>query len=540
VSRLPYVLAAISGLILFLVFPNSIGINLWPLAWVAIAPLIAGLEAAKTKKQAALIAATCGLAGYPVFYHWLVSCMHTYAKIPYPVAILVLLAMVAVLAAFLAGFGAAYHALGKTIGLSPIIAAPIAWTAFEFLRGHFPFGGFPWALIAYSQAEFPPIIQIAEVTGPYGIGFAIIITNAAAAKLAIDFMGNPWSSEPRQSVSSSSTTFRKSLPLNLIALIAPPLLLLAYGAIRMPMVDRAFDEEPEITLGVVQGNIEQDVKWDMAFRVASMRTHLELTTETMKSAPDMVIWPEAAFTWGAFNRHWEGRTPPIQDLATIDTYLLIGALRVEESDEPPGKGRRLYNSAYLLTPRARSMAGRYDKMHLVPFGEYVPLAKLLFFADAIAQGNTGSTTPGETFTVMSGPGAYFGCVICYEVIFPELVRKFKKQGAGYMTTITNDAWFGKTGAPYQHHANVVFRAVENRVYFARSANTGVSSIVDPNGRVVQQTEIFTKAAFTGTVKPSPMGTVYDAVGDVFAWINALAFIGLLAWAWHRGRQRAGA
>jgi apolipoprotein N-acyltransferase len=140
---------------------------------------------------------------------------------------------------------------------------------------------------------------------------------------------------------------------------------------------------------------------------------------------------------------------------------------------------------------------------------------------------------------MPVPGMKVGCVICYELVFPHLVRKFPDHGADFMTTITNDAWFGRTGAPYQHHANAVLRAVENRVYFARSANTGISSIIGPTGRIKHQTPIYEKAAFTGVVKPSPIKTFYSAYGDVFAYLATIPLIAIIVIPYYRKRKKAG-
>jgi apolipoprotein N-acyltransferase len=281
-------------------------------------------------------------------------------------------------------------------------------------------------------------------------------------------------------------------------------------------------------VGVVQANIDQGIKWDLDYFWQTMDDHLALTRELMKSNPKLIIWPEAAVTApGGFNKNWELRTRVILSLSEINTYLLAGGLTVVDCDNPAGeRSRCAKNSVYLLTPHAENLSGRYDKIHLVPFGEYIPMAKILFFADAIARGNTGSTTAGTEIKVLSVPGAHFGCVICYEVIFPELVRKFPREGAGFMTTVTNDAWFGKTGAPYQHNSNAVFRAVENRVYFVRSANTGVSSLVDPVGKIIHQSDLYVPAAFIGEVQASPLKTFYTRAGDVFAMADAAA---LLVW-----------
>jgi len=498
----PYLLAGVSGVLQFFIFPNFLGLESGLVAWVAMVPLLIALESADSARKAAIIAAVSGLVGYPLLYHWLVYTMHTYGNMGYPVSVFVLIAMVLLLSAFLALFGAASHILVRKAQAPFYLVVPLVWVAVEYLRAHFPFGGFPWALIGYSQHGFLPIIQISEITGPYGVSTLVMFVNAALAGIVIE-----WKSGP-----TLKAAFKSRWRLVSTAVLLP-LIISALGYARMKSVDKAFQSQPEVKVGIVQANVDQAVKWSSDYFWQTMYDHLDLTYKVMRDEPRLVIWPEAAVTVSGFNKHWESQSPVIQLLTAVDAYFLVGAMSKDEE----GGVKKYYNSAYLLTPGAEQIVARYDKMRLVPFSEYVPLQKLFFFADAIAQGNTGGSSPGDEVRVMSLPEARFGCVICYEVIFPHIVRKFVDQGASFMTTITNDAWFGKTGAPYQHHMTVQFRSVENRVYFARSANTGISSIVDPNGRIVKSTDLYVKAWLSGSVRPSPVKTFYSRFGDVFAW-----------------------
>jgi apolipoprotein N-acyltransferase len=536
VSRRPYLLAALSGILLFFCFPNVLKIEFGPLAFIALVPLFFGLRDARTVRQSALIASVAGLAGYPLFYHWLVYTMHHYGNMPYIVSVLVLVALVLLLVVFLAGFGAAYFLMVEKLSLTPLLAAPLAWVAFEFFRAHFPFGGFPWALLAYSQYKFLALIQIAEFTGPYGVSFIIVLMNAAAAE-SIRALINGKAAKPGEWNDESPNSSRMKMVIApLAAGLAPIVIALIYGFVRIPMVDRAFKDQPEIKVGIVQANVDQAVKWSPQFFWKTMRDHLDLTRSIMEQKPRLVMWPEAAVTVSNFNEQWEQRSPVIDFLSGIDAYLLAGSLSRDPCGPAPFLGRQardgfcFSNSVYLLSPGAEKLLGRYDKMRLVPFSEYVPLSRVFFFADAVAQGNTGATTPGREIKLLSIPEGRFGCVICYEVIFPHIVRRFVQQGAAFMTTITNDAWFGKTGAPYQHHSTVIFRAIENRVWFARSANTGISSIVDPVGRIIRETPIYRSAAFTGIIKPSPLTAFYTSYGDLFAWLVTISLLVSCAYA----------
>ena len=185
-----------------------------------------------------------------------------------------------------------------------------------------------------------------------------------------------------------------------------------------------------------------------------------------------------------------------------------------------------YNSAFLVSPSG-SLVGRYDKIHLVPFGEYVPLSEILFFVGSSLGEGIGNFKSGKEIHTLSMPRGRFGVLICFEIIFPDLCRKFVKNGAEFLVTITNDAWFGETSAPYQHLAIASFRAVENRVFIPRAANTGISAIIDPRGKIVSRGDIFTEEALSGTIRLSNLKTFYTLYGDIFAWFCSVLSVLLL-------------
>jgi apolipoprotein N-acyltransferase len=283
---------------------------------------------------------------------------------------------------------------------------------------------------------------------------------------------------------------------------------LGYGAFRLSE-DKA-SEPPSLRVGVVQANIPQDVKWDARFRQETINRYERLTHDLASQSVGLVVWPEAAVPF-LFEEDKPFRQQVIESVRADRVPLLFGSPAVTTV----GNRLRMYNSAYLLSADGQVM-GRYDKMHLVPFGEYIPLQKLLFFVDKMVEG-IGDFLPGRDYTLFKLPEAKFGTVICYEVIFPDLVRRFVNEGATLMTTITNDAWFGDSSAPYQHFSMVVFRAVENRVPFARAANTGVSGFIDRTGRIQTAGPIFVEAALADTVRLRTQTTFYTWYGDVFAY-----------------------
>jgi apolipoprotein N-acyltransferase len=305
---------------------------------------------------------------------------------------------------------------------------------------------------------------------------------------------------------------------------------LLYGTTLM----NAADHTPARTLsiGVVQPNVEQAQKWDVAFRQETMERYDRLTAE-LGGDLDLIVWPEAATPF-VFEMEPQYRLLVTDIARRAGAPLLFGSPALRRY--PDGKPF-LLNSAYLLATDGQIL-GRYDKQHLVPFGEYIPFHhSLLFFLDKLVEGigdfeaGPGSTLlmykPREKAPPMAAAATVpdihvkFGVVICYEVIFPNLVRQFAANGADFMVTITNDAWFGPSSAPYQHFGMVVFRAVENRVAFARAANTGISGFIDPYGHVSQQSSIFTQETLKQTISVGHQQTFYAQYGDLFAYACAI-------------------
>jgi apolipoprotein N-acyltransferase len=277
-------------------------------------------------------------------------------------------------------------------------------------------------------------------------------------------------------------------------------------------------------VGVVQPNIDQAVKWDLAYRDQTMQRFDRLTAQ-LGTSTDLVIWPEAATPF-ILEREKDYQLQLIAWADRAKAPILLGspALRFYPDRRP-----YLLNSAYLLGTDG-NLLGRYDKHHLVPFGEYIPLkSSLLFFLDKLVEGiGDFEAGPGATilsFTPKSMGGGTpavpravkFGVAICYEVIFPDLVRQIAANGAEFLVTITNDGWFGPSSAPAQHFAMVVFRSVENHLAFARAANTGISGFVDPFGRIMQASALFTERALQASIPVWQPRTFYSYYGDVFAY-----------------------
>ena len=486
------VLAAVSGLLVAATFPLA---DLHLLAWIGLVPLFLALQG-QTVKNGFWLGGISGIIFFVGTVHWVTNSVHFYGGIPLIPASLITLLLCAYLALYPALFGAAVVHLKRYHPSLLVIAAPALWTTLELARTYV-FSGFPWSLLGYSQYLALPVIQISDITGVYGVSFLIVLVNAAISEFIVD---------------------RKQYRgIVITALIMA--FVLGYGFMRLG----ASEGPGAITISVIQGNIEQDKKWDPAYQAETIAVYEKLTNEAFKEHPALVIWPETATPF-----YFDGNNPADRALTTDisefvkknGTPLLFGSPTYQV------KSLRtvvLHNSAFLLSGEGRILA-RYHKFHLVPFGEYVPLKSVLFFVEKMVQA-IGDFEPGKDYTVMTVAEARspsqevkFSTVICYEIIFPDLVRRFVNQGAQVVTTITNDAWFGKSAAPYQHFSMAVFRAVENRVPIARAANTGISGFIDAKGRVLSASGIFTETYLTQTLVPGNTKTFYTRYGDIFSYV----------------------
>ena len=489
------VLPVLSGLLLLLSFPQ---IDLGLLAWIALVPLLLAIRN-RSWRTAFGQGFLAGLVFYAGSLSWVVNAMHLYGHIPFTMSYVVMLLLAAYCALYLALFTGLLRWM--SMGLTSVFlwGAPALWVSLELARTQL-FSGFPWALLGYSQHDQLPIIQIADLTGVYGVSFLIVLVNVLLAALI------QWAL-----AQVALVEVRMQMPwvramLAVVGLTGSA----AYGHWRLAPHPTLFSNQT-LRIGIVQPNVDQSRKWDVAFRRETIDRFERLTTQAAEHA-DLVIWPEAATPF-LFEVEADYREELLRFVRQHRVPLLFGspATIVEKHTNQ----LRLLNSAFLVSPDGRIL-DRYDKIHLVPFGEYIPLREILKFLDKLVVG-IGDFLPGNAPRLMQGPGGRFGVVICFEVIFPDLVRRFVDLGADYMVTITNDAWFGQSSAPYQHFSMVVFRAVENRVYFARAANTGISGFIDPFGHVLQQSGIFTEEALTGEIRTGGPRTFYTAYGDLFAY-----------------------
>jgi apolipoprotein N-acyltransferase len=498
-------LAATTGILLPYCFPKyDIGL----LAWVALIPLHIALDSSR-RSHAFWLGWLAGIISSTGIMSWVVTAMHTYGNVPLPISYGIMLLLTAYLGLFVALYSAGVVWFRMLIPRYGLFAAPCLWVTLELLRTYL-LSGLPWSLLGYSQHRQLDVIQIADHLGVYGVSFLIVLTNVALAELYLWLMPLFRGFRPAR------------LPWELVTTSAM-LVGLSWAYSTSLIVNQGM-ERPKATLqvGVVQPNIDQGMKWDQAYRDETLRRFDRLTA-SFGSGTDLVVWPEAATPF-IYERE------PMYQLQLVSMAnrawapLLFGSPAVRFDTD---RKAFLLNSAYLLSPEGQ-LLGRYDKQHLVPFGEYIPLkSSLLFFLDKLVEG-IGDFQPGGGTTILSyqpkpserwpSPRTVqFGVVICYEVIFPDLVRRMAAAGAEFLVTITNDAWFGDSSAPWQHFSMVVFRSVENHLAFARAANTGISGFIDPFGRVIEASTVFTETALQAAIPIRQARTFYSRHGDVFAY-----------------------
>ena len=471
----------VAGVVLALSFPRM---HWDAVAWITVAPLL--VVALLGGPRAGFFWGWLGgSAFFLALLQWLNFTFMTFSAIPFPLTWFPTTALAVYCGLWIGLVTAVVAWIGARSPMLALGLAPFAWVAAEWGRGHL-FGGFPWGLLGYSQYARLPAIQIAELGGVYAVSFVMLATNAAVAGAVM----LPW----RRAVGG-------------LALAGVLLgLTLGFGFLRLrePMPTES------VRVAVMQPSIEQPLKWDPSQAAATLGIYVALSRRVIGDKPDLVVWPETA-TPTPLGRD-EGLVTVLRGLAkSLRAPIVIGSIDIEGQSPVV-----LRNSAYLLTERG--LEGRYDKMQLVPFGEYVPLSGVIGFvrgwAEFISELEAGSKT-----VVFPGPPAPFGVVICYEGIFPELVRDVAKNGARLIVNITNDAWFGRTSGPLQHLAMYPFRAVEHRTAVVRSANTGFSAFIAPSGQITQRLPLFERDIMTAAVPLRTRTTLYTRFGDWVAYLG---------------------
>jgi apolipoprotein N-acyltransferase len=497
-------LAVASGLLLTGSFPKFGSV--W-IAWVALIPLLMAIRNLPAGRRFRLGLAA-GIVHYLTLTYWLIITMQTYGGLNVWASIGILCLLSVYLALYVGAFSLFLGLLAPTAP-GCLAAAPALWVILEFIRAK-AITGFPWELLGYSQYRALQIIQISDIFGVYGVSFLVVAVNTGLFLVWLAVKNRQW--QGRQVTRKSA--FAAGICILLLTGAA-----LVYGHLRMAEVRRNAKEAKQIKAAVIQGNIPQDVKWDPEFKISTVDTYLRLSRETSHTeSPDLIVWPETATPF-YFQRAMELTRRVEEGIKGKGAFFIIGSPSAIED----GAGYHLYNSAYLMTPEG-TVGGRYDKQHLVPFGEYVPLGRWLTFVEKLVSGMV-DFTPGRSGVSMPWANGKVGVQICYEVIFPYLARRAVQNGADLLVYLSNDAWYGTSSAPHQLFSMAILRAVETRRSVVRAANTGISGFVDPTGRIIGHTGLFEEATLTAEVPILKKKTIYARWGD---WFPAVCGIWIAA------------
>lgn len=491
-------LSVTSGVLFFLSFPKH-GIGL--IAWISLVPLLFALKDAGVKEGFTLGLLTGIVANIGLMY-WITFVVVHYGYLPYYLGVILMLLLASYLSLYFALFAAGLVYFSRK-GIPRIISAPVLWTCLEYGKSHF-LTGFPWENLAHSQYLYRSLIQVVDLTGTFGISFLIVMVNVIIFDALAD-------------------TLKGRLIWGKIGLGCCLILIACgYGYVKTQQIEEALTAAETFDVAIAQGNIDQNIKWNPRFQNETISAYKSLSLQKKSSRSGLTVWPETAapFFFQDENNRMHGEIKGIAQAS--GEWLLFGSPSYVKECDGNEDCITFLNSAFLLSPQGR-IEGQYNKVHLVPYGEFVPLRKLFPFISKLVVG-VGDFRPGKGYYPLRMNNHKVGVLICYEGIFPDASRTYKTMGADVLVNITNDAWFGNTSAPYQHLSMTVFRAIETRLYVIRSANTGISALIDPTGRIVAKTELFTRTALRDTIKFIHYETIYATYGDIFIVICMLSLL----------------
>jgi apolipoprotein N-acyltransferase len=501
-----YLLALTSGILLALSFPRF---GHPAFAWIALVPLLialtgwrghAGRVPGQPPQRAFMLGLTSGFVYFVGTVYWTGDVVRTFGGLAAPVALLAMMLLSAYLALFPALMALITSRFVARAGVAGLWLAPAAWVSTEYFRG-FLFGGFPWVPLGNSQVEVLPVVQLASVLGVYGVSALVALVNAA--------IGFALLTSGRERMVATATAAMVLVTVGV------------WGSWRVADGTLTRQGRP-LRLGLVQGNIAQADKWNPREARRIFTTHIAMTREVVARGAEYVLWPESSTPF-IFEEDEEGEAA-VRGLAReVGVPILFGSDQIIREGTP-----RMYNAAFLVTPEGET-AAVYRKIHLVPFGEFIPMKRWLTFLSPLVD-SLAEFAPGESMVMIPVGSHLTSTAICYEVVYPSLVRQAVQGGSELLTTITNDGWYGQSSAPYQHFALASMRAVEQGRYLARAANTGISGVVDPYGRVVQRSAIFEQVGLVEDVRLLTSRTIYSRIGDLIAYVSmtitAAAFLTL--------------
>ena len=529
-------LAALSAVIMVMSVPT---IDAWPLMWVGLLPMVPVALGAATPRRAFFYGWWNGAIAMTWAFYWMKGLLERFGHMPGIEAIPIMMLLTGYQGLEFALWAWLVHRLARRRPDLPLAwVVPLPMIAIELLVPQiFPF------YLAISQAWVPPVIQVADLTRPMGVTFVLLMVTGALYDAGRAVRRARVATPPaplRAQFAAAARSLR--IPAAVVAFT------LLYGAVRIHQIDARRAAAPKARVGLVQANVGMSDKWDPLERGRLLDVHQRLSSELTAEGADLIVWPESSYPY-ALSRNMRQDFPlgdPRRIRGAGNTPLVFGAVTMDGYPQT-GKRRFPYNTALILDQQGR-VAGTFDKVFLLIFGEYIPFYdKIPWFTKLFPEAsnfNRGAA-PGSFPFTFKGHDYKLGPLICYEDILPGFTRQTTALDPNLLVNITNDAWFGKTFEPYQHLALAVFRSVENRLEMVRAVNTGVSAHVDAVGRVRA-----TLPAVDPDAEPPPQpmkmmadaallerGGVYARVGDLFAWGCTLVFGGLLFGVPERLRRR---
>ncbi|HEX8814435.1 MAG TPA: apolipoprotein N-acyltransferase [Terriglobales bacterium] len=507
-------LVLLSAALQILIFPLP---NLYFLCWIALAPLLVALlrtrppqtlqlrEAIKllpaTPLQGFVLGYACGILWYAGTCYWIFSVMHQYGELNTPAAFGILILFCLYLGLYHGAFGLLISLLarGERPGRMPLLMAPAAWVAVELARTRIT--GFPWDLLGITQVDNIPMARLATVAGVYGLSFEVMLVNVAIAAAFL-------------------IRWPKRKPL-LMAWAAAVVVLQSARWIPAP----AFPADQIAFL--VQPNISANENWTKPYFLGTLEDLTQISMPAKPGAdvdapphPDLIVWPEAPMPFFTNDPVFRNQ---MSDLAKqANAWVLAGSIGVRPTPQNAERPSEMFNSASLVSPTG-DWTARYDKIHLVPFGEYVPFEQIFSFASGLTK-EVGQFSRGASRMPLDTGNARLGVFICYESIFPDEVRQTALNGAQVFVNISNDGWYGDSGAYAQHLRQARMRAVENSRWLLRDTNTGVTASIDPYGRVVASIPRKIRSKLIAPYALADDTTFYTRHGDWFAFLCAIILV----------------
>jgi apolipoprotein N-acyltransferase len=496
ITRSAICLAVLSGLLLFLSFPKY-GSGF--IVWVAFVPLFFALRKATSITRGLILGFITGVVSYIGIIYWITYVVVNYGYLPLYLGIIIMLLLACYLSIYIALFAGGIVYFRKKISL--YLVAPVLWICLEYCKSHL-LTGFPWENLGYSQYLNLYLVQFADILGVFGLSLLIIVVNVALFEVI------------------TKRSMREYVLATVVFLFLAGVYI--YGVYRLDQVDKVMQNEQVMEVSLIQGNIDQSIKWNEKYQRETLNIYEQLSVKNAPANGGLIIWPETAIPFNFLDVNDLQRQ--VKNIAIkTKNWFIFGAV----SYLPKRRYTDYFNSAYILSPAGESK-GKYDKVHLVPYGEYVPLRNIFPFIKRLTAG-IGDFGKGAGFYPLSLGNKKIGVLICYEGILPSAARMYKNESAELLVNITNDAWFGATSAPFQHFSMAVFRAVETRLYLVRSANTGISGIIDPGGRIIAQTNIFQEDALKGYIKFVKIPTFYAEYGDLLVLFCFILIIFYFLW-----------